>query len=663
MKNIFFIGSIVLILCSAYLFANKQYIVKIDNSAKSYLYVATINDCEYVDLLSISRILIPESKPDLKKFKISLESGELTFSPSSVFIAYRKDDGVQSLQMLKPAIFVGRKLYVPLNSFLISLESFNFYKVDVNDINIELIDFNTKLEITEKKNKTINSIENELLSELAEKDSDTTDDKFLSDDLEKMSIVNSEEIIEKIGNEPDSEIKELSVIREEEEINTNGKVNIGHNVFAGTPEHVNYTPNVYVLPSNLDVGELAKNDVEGYDLIANIDNETTIALINEDEYEVKTEFVKIYAEQKADYTEIHLYANSIIEEYHKPECIGRSMTIRLPYAVDKITDYSLTNNIYPLSEITNEKIRQFLLYKIEMSDDIRQCTSRRNGPKELIFTVFPVHPKPVEKPKTIAVEASIDEPKKEISENNKKPVINLESEKKKWELDCIVLDPGHGGKDAGAVGVTGVYEKDITLKLARQVKELLAVEMPDTKVVLTRTDDRFVQLYKRGQIANKAGGKLFISIHLNSARKKPSSATGLETFILRPGKNDDAVRVANFENSVIKFEKQQDKYKKLTDEELIIATMAQSAFVKFSELFARHMQEEVLKTTNMKDRGVKQAGFYVLIGASMPNVLFEAGFLSNREEEKYANSAEGQEKTARGIVNAIKKYAKEYKKY
>jgi len=156
---------------------------------------------------------------------------------------------------------------------------------------------------------------------------------------------------------------------------------------------------------------------------------------------------------------------------------------------------------------------------------------------------------------------------------------------------------------------------------------------------------------------------LFISIHFNSARKKPSSASGLETYILRPGKNEDAIRVANFENSVIQFEEHTNKYMKLTEEEIIIATMAQSAFVRFSELFARLMQEEVIRTTKLKDRGVKQAGFYVLIGASMPNILFEGGFLSNRDEEKYVNSKEGQEKIARGMVNAIKKYAEEYGKY
>ncbi|MCL5990756.1 MAG: N-acetylmuramoyl-L-alanine amidase, partial [Bacteroidetes bacterium] len=164
------------------------------------------------------------------------------------------------------------------------------------------------------------------------------------------------------------------------------------------------------------------------------------------------------------------------------------------------------------------------------------------------------------------------------------------------------------------------------------------------------------------ELIYKNKGKLFVSIHLNSAATKPGTANGFETYILRPGRNDDAVRVANFENSVIKLEKKTEKYKRLTEEELIIATMAQSAFVKFSELFARTLQSEVEKTTAMKNRGVNQAGFYVLVGASMPNVLFEAAFLSNQSDEDYVNSVDGINAIAQGIFNAISRYAEEYER-
>ena len=112
----------------------------------------------------------------------------------------------------------------------------------------------------------------------------------------------------------------------------------------------------------------------------------------------------------------------------------------------------------------------------------------------------------------------------------------------------------------------------------------------------------------------------------------------------------------------IKFEKSRANYKKLTEEEIIVATMAQSAFVKFSEKFAAQLQDEIDISTNLTNRGVKQAGFYVLIGASMPNVLFEAAFLSNKKEEKFAKSEAGQNKIAIGMARAVLKYAEEYSK-
>ncbi|MFC2129924.1 N-acetylmuramoyl-L-alanine amidase [Bacteroidota bacterium] len=452
-------------------------------------------------------------------------------------------------------------------------------------------------------------------------------------------------------------IKEYEPYSKGQQILTNNNIKISRK-----PQTVEHKPNVYVLPPDLERSKPEKEtNRQQPQQLANIDNQKPLALNSSSRNDGIPEIVKISAVQKNDYTEIHLYANSTIEEYHKPECDGKNLLIRIPFVRNAVRDYSFVEGVFPIISMKSEKIRHYLIYKIETEDNLHKCNSRRNGPKEIIFTVYPVHPKsPVKPIENVKIIETPEEPDTRVVNPS---AINLNEEKKKWKLDVIVLDPGHGGKDAGAVGVTGVYEKNITLQLAKKVKELLAKELPKTKVILTRSDDRFIELYKRGQIANDAKGKLFISIHFNAARRKPSKASGLETFILRPGRNDDAIRVANFENSVIKFEKQTNKYKKLTDEELIIATMAQSAFVKFSELFARMMQEEVVKATKLEDRGVKQAGFYVLIGASMPNILFEACFLSNREDEKFANSEQGLEKIARGMVNAVKKYAEEYGKY
>ncbi|PLX24472.1 MAG: hypothetical protein C0600_12985 [Ignavibacteria bacterium] len=233
----------------------------------------------------------------------------------------------------------------------------------------------------------------------------------------------------------------------------------------------------------------------------------------------------------------------------------------------------------------------------------------------------------------------------------------------KWKLDCIVIDPGHGGRDPGAIGVTGVKEKNIVLGVALKLGKLIERKMPGVKVVYTRKDDTFIPLDKRGQIANAAEGKLFISIHCNSTEKKPSSARGFEVYILRPGRTEEAIRIAEFENSVIKLEKDYEKrYAKLDNESFILINMAQSAYVRYSERCAELMHEQVKGSNQIRSRGVMQAGFYVLVGASMPSVLVESGFLSNRKEEQFLSSRFGQQHLANLFYTAIEDYAKEYQK-
>ncbi|MBN1448959.1 MAG: N-acetylmuramoyl-L-alanine amidase [Bacteroidetes bacterium] len=233
----------------------------------------------------------------------------------------------------------------------------------------------------------------------------------------------------------------------------------------------------------------------------------------------------------------------------------------------------------------------------------------------------------------------------------------------KWKLDCIVIDAGHGGKDPGAIGVTGVKEKNITLGIALKLGKLIEHKMPGVKVVYTRKDDTFIPLDKRGQIANAAGGKLFISLHCNSTEKKPSSARGFEVYILRPGRTEEAIRIAEFENSVIKLEKDwENRYAKLDNESFILINMAQSAYVRYSERFAELLHDQVKDSDQIKSKGVKQAGFYVLVGASMPSVLIEGGFISNPLEEKFLASRFGQQHLANLFYTAIENYAREYEK-
>jgi N-acetylmuramoyl-L-alanine amidase len=232
----------------------------------------------------------------------------------------------------------------------------------------------------------------------------------------------------------------------------------------------------------------------------------------------------------------------------------------------------------------------------------------------------------------------------------------------RWSLDVIVIDAGHGGKDAGAEGVNGAFEKDVTLAIARKLREALRRELPNTKVVMTRETDEFIELYRRTEIANEAGGKLFMSIHCNSMPIKPHPAHGCETYILRPGRNDDAARVAQRENASVRFEDRSTRYKSMTEDQIIVATMAQRSFVRFSELLASSIQGEVTSTCPLADRGVSQAGFFVLVGASMPNVLVETGFLSNTGDAQYLASARGQAAMATSLARAISRYAREYQR-
>ena len=232
--------------------------------------------------------------------------------------------------------------------------------------------------------------------------------------------------------------------------------------------------------------------------------------------------------------------------------------------------------------------------------------------------------------------------------------------KEKWEFDVIVIDAGHGGHDAGAIGVNGVKEKDVNLAIALKLGKLIEENMKDVKVVYTRSTDKFIDLYKRGKIANENNGKLFISIHCNSTPQKPTNANGFEVYLLRPGRTKEAISIAEFENSVIKYEENPNRYEKLTDENFILVSMAHSSYMKYSERFAEYLHKEFDQHPNLSSRGVKQAGFYVLVGASMPSVLIESGFLSNTNDAKHLSTSSGQQKFAEYVFSAIKKYRLSY---
>jgi N-acetylmuramoyl-L-alanine amidase len=251
-------------------------------------------------------------------------------------------------------------------------------------------------------------------------------------------------------------------------------------------------------------------------------------------------------------------------------------------------------------------------------------------------------------------EALLEKRKVEIQEG-------LKVQRDRWKLDVIVIDAGHGGHDPGTIGVGRTREKDITLKISLKLGKLLEQQMKDVRVVYTRKTDRFVELDRRGQIANENNGKLFISIHCNSLKRKPSPTRGFEVYLLRPGRTQEAIEIAERENAVIELEEgYKERYQELTEENFILVTMAQSAYLKASEVFADILQQEMEDHLAIPNRGIRQAGFYVLVGASMPNVLVETAYLSNREDERFLNSEAGQNQIAQAMVEAIKRYKDKY---
>jgi N-acetylmuramoyl-L-alanine amidase len=230
--------------------------------------------------------------------------------------------------------------------------------------------------------------------------------------------------------------------------------------------------------------------------------------------------------------------------------------------------------------------------------------------------------------------------------------------RERWKLDTIVIDPGHGGKDPGATA-NGLYEKDIVLDVAHKLGDYVENRL-DVNVVYTRKDDRFIPLEERGHMANEAGAKLFISLHVNAARAH--AAHGTETYFLGPSKSEAAEKVMERENSVIKYEDNTQKYEDYDEQALVRQTLTQSAYMRQSEKLASLVQNQFEERVGRDNRGVHQAGFYVLWSASMPSVLVEMGFLTNPREARFLKSDKGQTYLASAIFRAVRAYKKDYEK-
>lgn len=236
--------------------------------------------------------------------------------------------------------------------------------------------------------------------------------------------------------------------------------------------------------------------------------------------------------------------------------------------------------------------------------------------------------------------------------------IDLQAQKKQF---VVVLDPGHGGKDPGTMGTKrykSIYEKDIVLSVALKVGAILEKDA-DIKVVYTRKTDVFVELHKRGDIANKAGADLFISIHCNAAS---ASAKGTETYVLGVHKNETNLAVAKRENDVILLEDNYEKhysYNPNNPESIIALTLMQEEYLDQSIRMAKILEKSFTQVGGRQSKGVKQMGLIVLHQSAMPSILTEIGFLSNNTEEDFLRSEDGQEKITSSLVDAVKKYKTE----
>jgi N-acetylmuramoyl-L-alanine amidase len=217
------------------------------------------------------------------------------------------------------------------------------------------------------------------------------------------------------------------------------------------------------------------------------------------------------------------------------------------------------------------------------------------------------------------------------------------------EVARVVLDPGHGGKDVGAIGWAGVREKDVTLDVAHRVAPVLASQ--GIEVVLTRDDDTFVSLEERTARANAVAADLFVSIHCNASESR--APHGIETYVLDTSRDEIAARIAARENATTEAA--------TAELAAILGGMRMADEGARSRRFAHLLQRSAIASLHMRypdviDGGVHTAGFYVLVGARMPSVLFEASYLSNAADEQRLGSHEGRQAFADAIVNAVRAY-------
>lgn len=337
--------------------------------------------------------------------------------------------------------------------------------------------------------------------------------------------------------------------------------------------------------------------------------------------------------QEADYTRIMIETNNPAV-YHE-KYLSHPDRIYID-----IENASLSGSIKPVQTIQNNKgiLKQVRTARhdkdtarvvLELTRHADYNVSAATSPDRLIIDIY--NEKPVKK-------AS----KKEtpITQKTAHDFVN----------EIIVIDPGHGGKDPGAKGKSGLQEKDVVLDVGHRVRRLIQEKL-GANVVMTREDDVFIPLGERTAIANKKGADLFVSIHVNSAPRE--GAKGVETYLLGRATDKDAMDLAVRENSTA------DK-SSLDDLQFILTDLVTTVKKDESFRLAHYVQENIIETLepryNTLNLGVKQAPFFVLVHAKMPSILAEISFVSNPEEERLMYEGKYRQEIAESIFDGIKEY-------
>ena len=230
----------------------------------------------------------------------------------------------------------------------------------------------------------------------------------------------------------------------------------------------------------------------------------------------------------------------------------------------------------------------------------------------------------------------------------------------KSSIKVVVIDAGHGGKDPGCHGHSKINEKDVALDIALKLGKIIEENLPDVRVIYTRKDDRFIELWQRAAIANRNKADLFLSVHCNAHTS--TSLNGAESYVMGIHKTNGNLAVSRRENESLQLEANYQESGHYSDfdpdspEAQIILSLYQNSFLEHSIELASTLQDKVKAKGSLRDLGVNQAGFVVLWKTTMPSVLVETGFLTNAKDEAYLTSEKGKNESARNIFEAVRDF-------